>query len=181
MKRTIRLLVVACAAAGILAQAAEAHQPVPADLVPPAGNEAYLSGHAVGVQIYSCNGSAWALVAPRANLYDRRGKLIATHFAGPTWQTKDGSAVVGKREKNVNVDPTAIDWLLLSAALTTPAGSARRRTSSGSTPRAASRPLAAATPAPAARRSRSRTRPTTCSSRRGAAATGVWTDAAALR
>jgi hypothetical protein len=120
MKRTIRLLVVACAAAGILAQAAEAHQPVPADLVPPAGNEAYLSGHAVGVQIYSCNGTAWALVAPRANLYDRRGKLIATHFAGPTWQTKDGSSVVGKREKNVNVDPTAIDWLLLSAASTTP-------------------------------------------------------------
>jgi hypothetical protein len=120
MKRTIRLLVVACAAAGILAQAAEAQQPVPADLIPPAGNEAYLSGHAVGVQIYSCNGSAWALVAPRANLYDHRGKLIATHFAGPTWQTKDGSAVVGKREKNVNVDRTAIDWLLLSAASTTP-------------------------------------------------------------
>lgn len=25
--------------------------------MPPKGNEAYLSGHAVGVQIYSCNGT----------------------------------------------------------------------------------------------------------------------------
>ncbi len=115
-----RIIVAAVAAAALMAPAAQASQPVPADLVPPAGNEAYRSGHAVGVQIYSCNGTAWALVAPRANLYDRRGKLIATHFAGPTWQTKDGSSVVGKREKNVSVDPTAIDWLLLSAASTTP-------------------------------------------------------------
>lgn len=117
MKRIIAAVVVA---AGLIAPAAQAGQPVPADLAPPKGNEAYLSGHAVGVQIYSCNGTAWALVAPRANLYDRHGKLLATHFAGPTWQTKDGSSVVGKREKNVNVDPTAIDWLLLSAASTTP-------------------------------------------------------------
>jgi hypothetical protein len=87
---------------------------------PPCSSRAFLSGHAVGVQIYSCDGTAWALVAPRANLYDRRGKLIATHFAGPTWQANDGSSVVGKREANVNVDPTAIDWLRLAAVSTTP-------------------------------------------------------------
>jgi opacity protein-like surface antigen len=115
-----RIIVAAVAAAALMAPAAEADQPVPADLVPPKGNDAYLSGHAVGVQIYSCNGTAWALVAPRANLYDRRGKLLATHFAGPTWQTKSGSSVVGKRETNVTVDSTAIDWLLLSAVSTTP-------------------------------------------------------------
>jgi hypothetical protein len=32
-------------------------------------------------------------------------KLIATHFAGPTWQSVKGSSqVVGKREAGVNVE-----------------------------------------------------------------------------
>ena len=51
----------------------------------------FLIGHAVGVQIYSCNGVVWSFVAPRANLVDDQGKLIISHFAGPTWQAKDGS------------------------------------------------------------------------------------------
>ena len=41
----------------------------------------------------------WGFVAPRANLYDDHGKLIITHFAGPTWQAKDGSRVVGRPKK----------------------------------------------------------------------------------
>ena len=32
---------------------------------------------------------------------------------GPTWVAMDGSYVVGRRVDGVNVDPTAIDWLLL--------------------------------------------------------------------
>jgi hypothetical protein len=123
MTGSARLLLaglVTAVAVALSAQAAAAHQPVPDAIAVPDGNEAFLSAHAVGVQIYSCNGTAWALVAPRANLYDRRGKLIATHFAGPTWQAKDGSSVVGVREANVNVDPTAIDWLRLKAVSTTP-------------------------------------------------------------
>jgi hypothetical protein len=108
---------VATAAACSLAQVAEAHPAVPAAIAVPDGNKVSLEAHAVGVQIYSCNGTAWTLVAPRANLY-RHGKLVATHFAGPTWQAKDGSKVVGKREAGVTVDPTAIDWLRLSAAST---------------------------------------------------------------
>jgi hypothetical protein len=90
---------------------------VPADIAVPEGNKAYLDVHAVGVQIYSCDGNAWAFVAPRATLYER-GRRFGTHFAGPTWQAKDGSAVVGARAGGVNVDPTAIDWLLLSATPT---------------------------------------------------------------
>ena len=56
---------------------------------------------------------------PRANLYGDNGKLIATHFAGPTWQAKDGSRVVGRRDAPpVTVDGTAIPWLRLAAAST---------------------------------------------------------------
>src|SRR5206468_5881209 len=82
------------------------------------GNKVFLVGHAVGVQIYSCDGTAWAFVAPRANLYGDNGKLVVTHFVGPTWQTKDGSTVIGQVVNRVTVDATAIPWLLLSAAST---------------------------------------------------------------
>jgi uncharacterized protein DUF3455 len=121
MKGFTRLAAALAAVAATLGVATVAHAKppvVPAAIAVEKGHKAYLEAHAVGVQIYSCNGTAWSLVAPRANLYDRRGKLIATHYAGPTWEAKDGSKVVGARVAGVNVDATAIDWLLLRAAST---------------------------------------------------------------
>ncbi len=133
MRSFIRLLlvgIVAAAAALSLTQVAQARPPKPAVQVPgaiavPDGNKVFLVGHGVGVQIYSCNtttsGFVWGFVAPRANLYDDHGKLIITHFGGPTWQAKDGSTVVGRVEASITVDPTAIPWLRL-AAVSTAAG-----------------------------------------------------------
>jgi hypothetical protein len=84
-----------------------------------AGHKPYLLAHAVGVQIYTCSatpdGPKWRLVAPRADLYGDSGKLIATHFGGPTWQATDGSWVKAQRVDGVTVDPDAIQWLLLKA------------------------------------------------------------------
>jgi hypothetical protein len=120
-----RLLVagiVAAAAAWPLAQAAQAGPAEPA--VPTAiavddANKVFLVGHAVGVQIYSCNATAggyrWGLVAPRAVLYDDSGKPIISHSGGPTWEAKDGSKVVGRRIDQVTVDETAIPWVKLAA------------------------------------------------------------------
>jgi hypothetical protein len=117
--------VAAVLAALPLAQVADAKPSEPD--VPPtidvrAGNKLFLVGHAVGVQIYSCNATAggfsWGLVAPRADLYDDTGKLVMTHYGGPTWEARDGSKVVGRRVDQANVDPTAIPWLLLEAAST---------------------------------------------------------------
>jgi hypothetical protein len=123
-KRLLAAAIVAAAAATSLGQGAEAG-PAPPDVPDPSiqvvdGSKVFLIGHAVGVQIYSCNGTAWSFVAPRANLFDDHGKLIITHFAGPTWQAKDGSMVVGHAEASVTVDRTAIPWVRLSAASTTP-------------------------------------------------------------
>jgi Protein of unknown function (DUF3455) len=124
--RSKRVLVTALVAAATvlpLAQAAHAKPEVPE--VPTAiavadGNKLFLVGHAVGVQIYACNaasgGYSWGFVGPRADLYGDRGKLIATHFGGPTWLALDGSWVVGKKEAEVSVDASAIAWLRLSAA-----------------------------------------------------------------
>ncbi len=131
MRRFIRfnrlLLVGIVAAAAVLSltQVAQAGPPapvVPSKIEVPDGNKVFLVGHGVGVQIYSCNatssGFGWGFVAPRANLYDDHGKLIITHFGGPTWQAMDGSKVVGRLVDFVTVDATAIPWLLLSAAST---------------------------------------------------------------
>jgi hypothetical protein len=52
-------------------------------------------------------------LAPRAELYGENGKHLGSHYVGPTWVARDGSYVVGRRVDGVNVDPTAIDWLLL--------------------------------------------------------------------
>jgi hypothetical protein len=86
------------------------------------GNKVFLVGHATGVQIYRCNagatGFSWGLVAPRADLYGDNGKLIATHYGGPSWQTRDGSKVTATRVDGVMVDYDAIPWLLLKATPT---------------------------------------------------------------
>lgn len=81
------------------------------------GNKVFLVGHAIGVQIYRCNssaaGSSWGFVAPRADLYGDNGKVIITHYGGPTWEAKDGSKVEASRVDGVTMDETAIPWLLL--------------------------------------------------------------------
>lgn len=110
------------AAAPFAAAATSAELSVPAAVAVPAGNKLFLTAHATGVQIYSCGpaaaGYGWTFVAPRANLYDRNGKLLTTHYAGPTWQARDGSTVVGRVVDRVTPSPTAIPWLLLAASST---------------------------------------------------------------
>ncbi len=106
-------LAVAVPLTGIAAAAPSAPD-VPGGIAVSEGNKPFLIGHAVGVQIYRCDGAAWTLFAPRADLYGDNGQLIATHFGGPSWQAKDGSKVVGRRIKDpITVDPTAIPWLLI--------------------------------------------------------------------
>lgn len=93
---------------------------VPATLLPPANETIKSSVNAVGVQTYMCSSNkdgafVWTFVAPQANLYSDEGKLLGTHFIGPTWQGNDGSSVVGKKVAGYAADPTAVPWLLLSA------------------------------------------------------------------
>ena len=102
-----------------LAQAGPSEPPVPAKIVVPEGHKLFLVGHAVGVQIHECiaapTGPRWRFVGPRADLYGGNGNLLATHFGGPSWQTKDGSKITATLDGTgtVTVDPTAIPWLRL--------------------------------------------------------------------
>jgi Protein of unknown function (DUF3455) len=111
--------------------------PVPADIRVEAPNKAFLVGHAVGTQNYSCLpcdpsnpncpfGVAYRLFTPQATLFDDQGEQLTTHFFGPNpeegdiiraaWQhSRDTSTVWGKVTGS-STDPTfvtpgAIPWL----------------------------------------------------------------------
>jgi hypothetical protein len=85
-----------------------------------------LKALAKGVQVYVCKakeGAAgayeWTLKAPEAELFDEKGQKIGKHYGGPTWESTDGSKVVGKvRAKVDSPEATAIPWLLLDAKTT---------------------------------------------------------------
>ena len=70
---------------------------------------------AKGVQIYECRDAKWAFVAPEAELFDRHGKKIGSHYAGPVWEAADGSKVLGAVKARSDAPQAgAIPWLLLS-------------------------------------------------------------------
>ena len=119
-----RLLLLTTLAAMALTASVASAQPVPDRIQVPAGNEPYLQAHAIGAQVYACaataDGPKWQFVEPQAILYDDHAQLLGVHFAGPTWQTLDGSQVKAAKVDGVTVDPTAIPWLLLKKTSTTP-------------------------------------------------------------
>jgi hypothetical protein len=97
-----------------------AAQEIPKALQPPPGEQKLLQVHATGDQIYTCQSSggqfAWVSKAPDAQLTDAAGKSFGRHFAGPSWQAKDGSQVTGKAVISVaSPDAESIPWLLLAA------------------------------------------------------------------
>jgi len=92
------------------------------DLQPPGTHRIVAVLAASGVQIYVCkrdqnNQLSWAFKAPQADLYDRSGKLIVKHSAGPSWAASDGSKITGKilqQAPNAS-EPDSIPLLLLQA------------------------------------------------------------------
>jgi Protein of unknown function (DUF3455) len=107
----------------IFLQGASSQNPpaVPDNIKPPGDVKLVLKAHASGEQIYICQPTtsgdspfAWALSGPEAKLFDEKGKEIAKHYAGPTWQFNDGSSVTGNVVSEYVPDPNSIPWLLLS-------------------------------------------------------------------
>jgi len=89
---------------------------VPTDLQVSQDYKVHFHGYAIGVQIYTWNGSSWGSAVPEAILYDEEGEIVAIHYGGPTWESNSGSKVVGVvAAPRVTVDPDAIPWLLLAA------------------------------------------------------------------
>jgi hypothetical protein len=137
MKRSIAaaclpLLLAACAS-----QPATPAAPVPDQIRPDAAQSAFTTLAARGVQIYECRakkdnpGAAeWVFVAPEAQLYDANGKLVGKHYAGPHWESLDGSKVVGSVKGRANAPQAgAIPWLLLATTSDGPSGEFAKVTS----------------------------------------------------
>lgn len=143
-RSTRRILTVACATALAAAftvsvpQPAHARRvtppPVPSNIQVPAGNNAFLVGHAVGTQNYVClpsgTGFKFILFTPQATLFSDNDKEVTTHYFSPnpfeggtiraTWQhSRNTSTVWGKvGPDNSSSDPNfvapgAIAWLLV--------------------------------------------------------------------
>jgi hypothetical protein len=83
---------------------------------------------AKGVQIYECRDAKWVFVAPEADLFDRSGRKIGRHYAGPTWEAADGSKVVGAVKERADA-AGAIPWLILSTKSAGPDGAFSKVTS----------------------------------------------------
>jgi len=89
-------------------------------LAAPAGSTLLLHAFGIGVQIYHWNGTSWGSATPAAIIYADAGGngQLATHFAGPSWQSNSGSKVVGTVINRCTVDPASIQWLSLSGVTT---------------------------------------------------------------
>jgi hypothetical protein len=105
---------------GSLAGASAAETPLPAAIAAP-GETVVLSVHAEGAQVYECKAGtdgklAWAFREPIATLM-ADGKTVGRHYAGPSWEHIDGSAVVGKVVGNApGATANDISWLKLDVA-----------------------------------------------------------------
>ncbi len=116
--------------AGYAVSPAEKADDVPASLQVAPNEVLRQQLHAVGVQIYTCRAGKddtkhfeWVLKEPEAELSDRAGNKIAKHYAGPTWEARDGSKVTGEvRARADSPDGKGVAWLLLSAKSTSGSG-----------------------------------------------------------
>ncbi|NWC95448.1 MULTISPECIES: DUF3455 domain-containing protein [unclassified Pseudomonas] len=89
------VVLIACAIDAQRAQAQDLPDPLSGD-----AKTVLMTVQAEGVQIYNCAKDSggqltWQFREPLATLMIN-GKTVGRHFAGPTWQLNDRSAVVGK-------------------------------------------------------------------------------------
>ena len=91
----------------------------------PAGNTQSMFTVGSGEITYECREKKdmagafeWAFVAPVATLTDAKGMVVGKYYAGPTWESNDGSKVTGKQ---VAVSPSTPGNLPLQLVKANPA------------------------------------------------------------
>ena len=103
-------------------------KPDPALVVPdaikvPSTETLAFAANAKGFQIYESRAKKdeptkyeWVFKGPEADLFDKEGRSIGRHYAGPTWEANDGSKVTGEVKSKAEANEAgAVPWLLLSA------------------------------------------------------------------
>jgi hypothetical protein len=125
--KTCLLFTCSWLAALLIYSAAESPKPDSTPAVPdavkvPVTESLAFKANAKGVQIYESRARKddpskfeWVFKGPEADLFDEQGKKIGRHYAGPTWESNDGSKVVGEvKGKAEAKDASGVPWLLLS-------------------------------------------------------------------
>lgn len=120
MAITIRgtAILISLAALLLIARAGGALAQMPAAIAAPEETPV-VTFHAEGAQIYECKSGedgklAWAFREPIATLI-LDGKTVGRHYAGPTWEHADGSAVTAKAAGNApGATANDVPWLKLS-------------------------------------------------------------------
>ena len=91
------------------------------DAIAASGETAVVTMHAEGAQVYECKADqggklTWQFREPIATLM-LEGKTVGRHYAGPTWEHSDGSAVMAKATGRApGVGQRDIPWLKLEVS-----------------------------------------------------------------
>ena len=107
----------ALALLALLARVGVARAEMPAAIAAP-DETPVVTLHAEGAQIYECKAGddgklSWVFREPIATLI-LDGKTVGRHYAGPTWEHADGSAVTGKAAgKAPGASANDVPWLKL--------------------------------------------------------------------
>lgn len=105
MKQTIRLLAASSLLLSLMACSSALIVPeTPTTVTAPAGNKLVMIAVGAGDLTYECRVKAgttdaydWAFAGPNAVLSDKNGTAVGKYYAGPTWESNDGSKVTGKQ------------------------------------------------------------------------------------
>lgn len=88
----------------------------------PAGQKVMMTTTGVGELTYECREKKdlagqheWAFVGPVATLYSADRKVVGKYYAGPTWESNDGSKVTGKQVAVAPASPGNIPLQLVKA------------------------------------------------------------------
>ena len=115
-------LLSACASSPMMPMMKVDNAALPEAVRVPAGQKQLMATTGVGEITYECRekkdmagAHEWAFVAPVATLYAADRKVVGKYYAGPTWESADGSKVTGKQVAVAPASPGSIALQLVKA------------------------------------------------------------------
>ena len=125
---TVSAIVGVSLLAGCAGQPMVKNAELPEAIRVPAGHKQAMFTVGSGELTYECREKKdmagafeWAFVGPVATLTDAKGMVVGKYYAGPTWESNDGSKVTGKQ---VAVSPAAPGNIPLQLVKANPASGA---------------------------------------------------------
>jgi hypothetical protein len=120
MRKIAVVALVSSLTISLVARAQTAELPEPVRV--PAGHQIAMKVVGIGELTYECRGKAadatafeWVFVGPVAKLMDGSNKEVGKYYAGPTWESMDGSKVSGKQVAVAPSSPGNIPLQLVKA------------------------------------------------------------------